>query len=485
MSHLSATGADPSGSVVEAFAASAADVTPAIPALTVSDVIEALPEAICITDAFGRIIHFNRAATDLWGAAPQPSRPLFCGSAKLYASDGAPLPVEETAIAVALRERQPVRGMETISERPDGSRVPCLEFATPIFNSNGELVGAVNMLVDQTDRIAIETNARRYEAIFESSDDAILAKDLKGTITNWNRGAERLFGYTADEAIGKPVVMLIPLDRQNAGPEILRRIALGERIDHYETIRRRKDGSLVEISLTVSPIRNRAGRVVGASKVARDITERRRAEEQQSLLIREMDHRIKNLFSLANSLVLLSSRSAETVDALASDVSARLSALASAHSLTVAAVGDGSAAREQVASLQALIGKILTPYESAQYGFGGRAKITGDDPAVGGIALTSFAMVLHEFATNAAKYGALSVPDGRLDISCLLTDDRLTLTWTEICGPGVLGEPASESFGTRLVSASIRGYLGGEITRDWRVEGLVIMLSVPRSRLIA
>lgn len=194
--------------------------------------------------------------------------------------------------------------------------------ATPIFSADGSLAGAVNTLVDLTDRTIADETAQRYAAIVESSDDAILAKDRNGIITNWNRGAERLFGYTADEAIGKPVLMLVPLDRHSEEATILSRIRNGEPMDHYETIRRRKDGSLIEISLSISPIRNRHGRIVGAAKIARDITERRRAEEQQHLLIREMDHRVKNLFTLTSSIVTLSARSATTSEELAAAVSA-------------------------------------------------------------------------------------------------------------------------------------------------------------------
>jgi len=119
-------------------------------------------------------------------------------------------------------------------------------------------------------------------AIVESSDDAILSKDLKGIITSWNPGAERLFGYKAKEAIGKPGTLLIPPNLKDEEPQILARIARGEKVDHYETVRRRKDGSLVEISLTVSPIRNSAGKIVGASKIARDIT----AEKEEQVRFR-------------------------------------------------------------------------------------------------------------------------------------------------------------------------------------------------------
>lgn len=126
---------------------------------------------------------------------------------------------------------------------------------------------------------AAETN-NRLAAIVESSDDAIISKNLEGIITSWNKGAERIFGYSEREAIGKPVTMLMPPDRVNEEPGILARIAQGKRIDHYETVRRRKDGTLLDISLTVSPVRNGDGQIIGASKIARDITERRRAEEE-------------------------------------------------------------------------------------------------------------------------------------------------------------------------------------------------------------
>lgn len=127
-------------------------------------------------------------------------------------------------------------------------------------------------------------DAHRLAAIVESSDDAIIAKDLNGIIMNWNRAAERIFGYAAEEVIGKPVTILMPPERENEEPGILRRIRSGERVDHYETVRRRKDGTLLEISLTVSPIRNAEGQIVGASKIARDITERKRADRE----LREM-----------------------------------------------------------------------------------------------------------------------------------------------------------------------------------------------------
>jgi PAS domain S-box-containing protein len=247
-----------------------------------------------------------------------------------------------------------------------------------------------------------ELDARRLAAIVESSDDAIIGKDLNGVIVSWNQGAERLFGYTQDEVVGKPVTILIPADRQDEEPSILARIRRGERIGHYETIRRRKDGSLVEVSLTVSPIKSLDGRVVGASKIARDITQQRRAQEQQQLLLREMNHRVKNLFTIASSLVSLSARSATTPRELASHVVARLAALARAHELTLSRTPASAAPTEASTTLHALITTIIAPYDDESPSGSSRVTISGCDIPLFGEAVTSLALLLYEFATNAA-----------------------------------------------------------------------------------
>jgi PAS domain S-box-containing protein len=450
--------------------------------INIHQILEALPEPIYMTDAGGRITFYNSAAERMWGVAPDIGKSEFCGSWKLHWPDGRPLPHGESPMAIALREQRPNRGKEAIAERPDGTRVPFLAFPTPLFGEDGNLVGAVNMLIDLSERVIVDEAAQRFTAIVESSDDAILAKDLNGMIITWNRGAERLFGYTADEAVGRHVTMLIPLDRHNEEPDILGRIRRGERIDHYETIRRRKDGSLIEISLSVSPIRNREGQVIGASKIARDITERRRAEEQQHLLIREMDHRVKNLFTLASSVVSLSARSASTSTELAGAVRARLNALAQAHALTVPSTSEATGRTQQATTLHRLVSTILAPYDNAE-DHKPRAVIAGPDISISGSAVTSFALLLHEFATNAAKYGALSVPEGIVDISCHEQGGEFVLRWTERDGPPVLRQTDGEGFGTVLGKATVRNQLGGEIIRDWKPEGLSIRLSVSRDRL--
>ncbi len=250
-------------------------------------IFESLPVALYATDAEGRIIFFNEAAAELWGRRPELLREYWCGSWRLYRTDGQSMAHDQCPMAVAIQTARPVRGEEAIAERPDGSRYSFLPYPTPLFDSDGRLVGAVNMLVDITDRKRAEDASRRLAAIVASSDDAIISKTLDGVITSWNEGAERLFGYSADEIIGRSILTLIPPDRHGEEVEIVARLRRGERVEHFETIRQHKDGRPLEISLTVSPVKSEDGTVIGASKIARDITERRRAE---ALLHRQAQH---------------------------------------------------------------------------------------------------------------------------------------------------------------------------------------------------
>lgn len=449
------------------------------------EILDVLPAAIYITDAAGRITYFNEAAAALWGRRPELGTSEWCGSWKLFWPDDRPMPHDQCPMAMALKESRAIRGREAVAERPDGTRVPFLPFPTPLHDASGTLVGAVNMLVDITERKRGEETAHRLAAIVANSDDAIASKDLNGILLSWNAAAERLFGYAAEEAIGKPVTILIPPDRFDEEEAILEQIRRGERIDHYETIRRRKDGSLVEISLTVSPIKNADGKVVGASKIARDITERKRAQEQQHILLMEMDHRVKNLFTLSSSIVTLSARSAETPEELASAVRHRLGALARAHALTLSKASDGTSRIEQATTLQSLIKTIISPYDGRTDEGGERVVISGSDVPLAGGLVTSFALLLHEFTTNAAKYGALSTPTGHVDIHCSEEGDQFVLTWKESGGPCVDHRTDGEGFGSVLARMTVTGQLGGEISRDWRPEGLVIRLSIARARLVA
>jgi PAS domain S-box-containing protein len=163
--------------------------------------------------------------------------------------------------------------------RADGEFRWALSSGRPRFDNNGDFAGYTGSVIDVHERKQAALASSLISAIVESSDDAIISKDLNGIIRSWNRGAERLFGYTSDEVVGKPITIVIPADRIGEEPEILSRLQRGERVDHFETIRKRKDGALLNISLTISPVKDAQGKIVGASKVARDITERKRQEQ--------------------------------------------------------------------------------------------------------------------------------------------------------------------------------------------------------------
>jgi PAS domain S-box-containing protein len=319
-----------------------------------------------------------------------------------------------------------------------------------------------------------------YQAIIEASEDAILSKDLNGVILSWNNSAQRLFGFTAEEAVGQPITIVIPPDRRDEEPVILEKINRGERIEHFETVRRRKDGSLVDISLTISPIRDSSGKVVGASKIARDITDLTKARDRQHLLLREMSHRVKNLFALSGSIVSLSARSAKSPRELAESTRARLVALARAHALTFP---DGfNQAAPEPTTLQSLVRTIVAPFDEAE---NSRIALSGIDARVCGGAVTSLALLLHEFATNAAKYGALATEKGSVKVVLSEEGESIIVAWTEHGGPSVAEPSGSLGFGDVMSRIAANDQLGGGLTRDWRPEGLAIRLSVPRSRLEA
>lgn len=242
------------------------------------EMIDALPAAVYTTDAEGRLTHFNPAAVKFSGRVPELGTDQWCVSWKMFRPDGTRLPHDECPMAVALKEGRIVDGVEAIAERPDGTRVWFSPYPRPLHDARGNVVGGVNMLVDITERKAAERVNSLLAAIVGSSDDAIVSKRLDGIITSWNKAAERMFGYAAEEAVGQHISLIIPSDRRDEETRILERLRRGERIDHFETRRVRKDGVLLDISLTISPVKDGAGNVVGASKVARDITERKRVE---------------------------------------------------------------------------------------------------------------------------------------------------------------------------------------------------------------
>jgi len=250
------------------------------------------PMAVYTIDTSGVIQEYNRQAAELWGREPAlgDTDQRFCGSFKMFRPDGSFMPHDQCPMAeVASGKISVVHNGEVLIERPDGSHVTVLVNIRPLKNDRGEVTGAINCFYDITDRKAAETAAMRLAAVVRSSHDAIVAKDLNGTITDWNQSAERIFGYKPKEIIGKSILTLIPKDRQKEETEILRKIRRGQSIDHYETVRRCKDGRLIDVSLTISPVKDPNGGIVGVSKIARDITKQKQTERRLAKQTRLLD----------------------------------------------------------------------------------------------------------------------------------------------------------------------------------------------------
>jgi PAS domain S-box-containing protein len=304
-------------------------------------------------------------------------------------------------------------------------------------------------------------------SIVEFSDDAIISKSLDGIITSWNKGAEQLFGYLAEEAIGKPVVILAPPERRGEDHAILEHVRRGDRVHNYETVRQRKDGSLIDVSVTVSPIRGAGARVVGASRVVRDISERKRSEAHISVLTHEAEHRAKNLLANVKAMVRLSQ--SDTPEGLKKIIEGRIEALANVHSLFVQSRWTG-------AELGSLVRQELSPYSQT-----GETRTLINGPAVilKPDVAQAMAVALHELATNAAKYGALSVTTGQVRVEWSHGEDgQLVLCWTETGGPPV-NLPTRRGFGTRALETMIRDGVNGRVQLDWHAEGVDCEIAVP------
>jgi PAS domain S-box-containing protein len=251
-------------------------------------IVDSADDAIVGKTLDGVITSWNRAAERIFGytAAEAVGQHILL----IVPEDRR---AEEATVLARLRRGERIDHFETVRQTRDGRRIPVSLTVWPIINADGTIIGASKVARDISDRRQSEVLSARLAAIVDSSDDAIVSKTLDGVITSWNRGAERMFGYTAAEAIGQHIFLIIPDDRRDEEEGVLARLRQGGRVDHFETVRRTKDGRQVPISLTVSPIRDDHGTIVGASKVARDITERRLAEETRRRAHEELEERVR------------------------------------------------------------------------------------------------------------------------------------------------------------------------------------------------
>ena len=417
-----------------------------------TDVLRSLPIPIYMTDAEGRITFYNEAAVDFWGRRPDDAT-RWCGSWKLYLPDGQPIAHEDCPLGVAVRRQVDTRWQRAIAERQDGTRVEFTAFPTLLRNADGRVTGAINALIESNERLRAEHESMRMAAIVESSRDAIISKDLTGIITSWNRGARRLFGYDEAEAVGRSITMLVPPDRLEEEAEILSCIGRGEPIETLNTVRQRKDGSFVAVSETISPVRDRDGRIIGASKIARDITAQKESEERIRLLMREVNHRVKNQYAVILSMIRETNRRSRDPNDFERQVRERIMALSASHDLLVQEDWKG-------ATIFELLLAQLKPFPHE-----GRVVISGQAVRLLPAAVQYLGIAFHELATNAAKYGALSTSSGRIEVHWEVTEEddgrRLTLRWVET-GVNVSSARVRAGLGTTMLERMAPQAMGGK-----------------------
>ena len=309
-------------------------------------------------------------------------------------------------------------------------------------------------------------------ALVDSSFDAILSKDLDGTITSWNAAAERMYGYPAGEVIGRSIELIVPADRFDELRAMDAQLARGERVLPFETVRLTRDGRRIEIQLTMSPIIDRRGVVVGASGIGRDISERRRAEQQQRRLIEELNHRVKNTLAIAQSLATQTLQHSPSPEHFTAAFRGRLAALAQAHTLLAEAGWEG-------AGLHELLRVQLAPYRSPA---DGQVTIRGEDLALEPNAVLALGLALHELATNAATHGALASASGRIDIRTSVLIDghgrRLVLTWREQGGPRI-PEARRSGLGEIMIGRGLTYQLKGTVALEFKPAGVHCRIEVP------
>jgi PAS domain S-box-containing protein len=284
-----------------------------------STALKSIGDAVIATDEESRVLFMNPVAEALTGWSDEEAHGRGLTEVFRIVNEVTRQPVEDPVAKVLGTGRISGLANHTVLIARGGREVPIDDSAAPIFDDEGRVGGVILVFRDVTERRRADLLNERLGAIVESSDDIIASKDLDGVLTSWNKGAERILGYTAEEVVGRHVSMLMPPELVEDMPKILDRIRRGEKVDHYQTRRRRKDGTIIDVSLTVSPIRDAEGRVVGASKIGRDITQEKRIEAERLEAERRKDeflamlaHELRNpLSAISNATHLFGKLEAE------------------------------------------------------------------------------------------------------------------------------------------------------------------------------
>jgi two-component sensor histidine kinase len=441
-------------------------------------VLNALPIGIYACDIDGQIVRVNREAIRLWGQAPRLLDPTerFCGSFRLESLDGAPIPREETPMARAVRHGERFDGAEAVVFNPDGKRWVARVNIAPLRDVDGAVVGAINCFQDVSRehemRSALERHQRTFDLAMVASHMGTWRYTLADNICVYDENAQRLYGLTEARFLHDEAGVKDKFHPDDMAPMWAR---VGKALDpagdgRYEVEYRVKqlDGSwrwlsawgLVEFE-GYGPARKPVA-IAGAS---RDLTEPKRAERVQRLLVNELNHRVKNTLATVQSLAFLTLQDATDVKAARHALDARIFSLARAHDMLTERRWSG-------ADLADVVARAMAPFAAAQ--------ITREGPSVEispKLAL-ALALALHELATNATKYGALSRPEGRIVVRWAAHNDEIALTWRETGGPPVVA-PARRGFGSSLLEQAI---VGGSARLDFASDGVRYSVTAPLER---
>ncbi|MCJ2070195.1 PAS domain S-box protein [Methylobacterium sp. J-030] len=355
--------------------------------------------------------------------------------------------------------------------------------AMPIRDAEGRIERWFGTCTDIDDLKRAEAEARKLAAIVETSKDFIGLCTLDGAITHLNEAALTLVGLPDLAAARRhriPDFFTADSRRilEETAMPAMRRDGFWEgelAFRHFGT------GEPVAVAYNIFPVRDPTGAEIGYATVTRDLREAKRAEEARDLLIRELSHRIKNIFAVVGGLAALTARSDPAAQPFAKAFRERLGALARAHEY-VRPHSPDSAPAVAGQTVLGLMRLIMAAYEE-----GGQARvaISGDDTEIGERTATALALIMHEQATNAMKYGGLSTKEGGVSLSGLREAGRYTLTWREAGGPPITAAPTRKGFGTVLAERSVAGQLDGVLEHDWTPGGLLMRLSVPIENLRA
>jgi PAS domain S-box-containing protein len=450
-------------------------------------ILDILPVATFVCDARGTILQYNRRAVEIWGEEPRPGQRHedFTRGARYCEIDGTPL--KRSMLAEVLASGTPLRDAELQVVRMDGRRVFVSVNIDPLRDAQGKLVGAVNCFLDITERhhinAALEASRlrareqeQRLAATYEHAAIGISEVAPDGRFLRVNEAITAITGFSRAHLLANRLYTHTHPDDADADRDAFRKQVAGT-LDFYSVEKRfvRKDGRVIWISVSSSPVRDESGRLLYLVRVVQDITERKAAEQRAKLLIDELNHRVKNTLATVQSLASQTARAAPTPASFRESFEGRLVALSKAHDqLTMH--------HWESADLRELLSAGFAPY----HGGAERVVMRGEDVVLRPRAALTLAMTFHELITNAAKYGALSAPGGGVEMRWQIVEadgmPTLHVEWREQGGPPV-APPARRSFGTRLIESGVKAELGGRVEIAFASEGLRCDLDIPLASL--